>query len=166
MLAFLVDAAATLKRQAETLHASISELELQVARKRKRLSAAEKRPDRRDGEISFQQEALALMNRRLVEYQAAMRRLQQQQARTAMIHKRIESGSLNPDRALSYVADADRAVEEVKAESHEQLRSALFNPELRAIAEERARPATLAEWRMKLAETQRAGPNVKRRLAK
>jgi len=166
MLAFLASATATLKQQAEELHRSLTGLELEIARKRKRLSDVEKRPDRKDGEVACQQEALARMNRRLIEYQAAMRRMQQQQARTALIHKRIESGALDPGRVPTFRAEADGVVDAVKAEGHSHLRHALLNPEHKAAAAERARPATLSEWRMKLAETQRAGPNVKRRLAK
>ena len=130
------------------------------------MSDLQKRPDQKEGEVAFQQETLALLNRRLVEYQAALRRTQQQQARTALIRTRIESGALNAARAPGYIVEADSVVEAAKASGPSRLRDALLNPEHREAALQRVRPETLAEWRTKLAQEQRSGPNIKRRLAK
>jgi chromosome segregation ATPase len=165
MLAFLGAAQEALKQQSDALYTTITGLELTIARKRKRLSDLEKRPDRKDSEVTFQQEALALLNRRLIEYQAALRRMQQQQARTALIHRRIEQGALDPHRAGDHVVAADTLVEGLKTMTRARLRDVL-DPEAKALAEERGRPATLTEWRLKRAEDLRTGPNVKRRLAK
>lgn len=165
MVEFLYRGDATLKQQAQNLHIQITALELDIARKRKRLSDLEKRPDRREGEVVFQQETLALLNRRLVEYESAARRMQVQRQRSALIRKRIESGALDPARAPTYVAGADSVMEDVKAAGLARLRETL-DPDTKAAAQERARPSLLADWRAKVAQDQRAGPRVKAKLAK
>lgn len=166
MAAFLKDGEAVLKAQAEDLHGRIVALEVEIARKRKRLSDIDKQLGRKDGEIAFRQEALALLNRRLIEYQTALARLQQQRARSALIVRRIESGELDPARSSAYLVEADAIVDQVKASGRLPLRGVLLDPDEKARADESARPGLLADWRVKAAQEQRAGPRVKPRLAK
>lgn len=102
MVAFLAAGTEVLKVQANTLHHELTRIELEVARKRKRLTQLTK--DGQESDVAFQQNALALLHRKLVEYQEVARQLRRQSARTALFRTRLESGDLNAALASRYKA--------------------------------------------------------------
>ncbi|MCC6918219.1 MAG: hypothetical protein IT548_03390 [Alphaproteobacteria bacterium] len=161
MVAFLNAGAEMLNVQANALHDEIACLELEVARKRKRL--AELTKDGREGETAFLQDALALLHRKLIEYQEVARRLQVHNARTALFRMRIESGALNAALAFRHKVEADTGIAALRATDQAQRRELMADPRNRR--SEKA-PIALAEWRARSASARRQATRLKPRLGK